>query len=199
GACSTPRRFNSYARDHYFYNPDYDFYPVLYVSWWDARAYCEWTGKRLPTEAEWEKAARGPGDTRVWPWGNERIDCSRANYTEDSTASWDTCVNDTEWVGSFALGASPYGVMDMSGNVFEWVHDKWDTTYYSRSPYANPQGPDDAEMHGEWFGIRGGSYRPRWWYPRTFNRHFGHHGDGVGDDRPNYRNDQVGFRCADAP
>lgn len=196
GACPAPRLFESLWHNAYYLSPAFDFYPVLYVSWWDAKDYCEWVDKRLPTEAEWEKAARGPIDTRPWPWGTEPIDCTRANYTQDSSEPWTMCVGDTQWVGSFPLGASPYGLMDVSGNAFEWVHDKWDRTYYNWSPSTNPQGPDRAQDPGEWFVIRGGSYRPRWWYPRTFNRHWGHHGDSAFGDEPFYRNNQVGFRCA---
>lgn len=200
GACGAPAFVKSQHRKEYYGNPEFDFYPVLFVSWWNAGEYCAWAGKRLPTEAEWEKAARGTIDTRPWPWGDELIDCTRANFTDDTTDEHHACVDDTDWVGSYARGASPYGVMDMAGNVFEWVNDKFNVDYYAVSPYANPPGPEHASTSGDWFGLRGGSYRPRWWYPRVFNRHFGHHGDEPYGDAPFFRNDQVGFRCAtDAP
>jgi serine/threonine-protein kinase len=102
-------------------------------------------------------------------------------------------------VGSYPAGATPLGVMDMSGNVFEWVHDVWDINYYNYSPAVNPQGPESGTKPSDdpSFVIRGGSYRPQWFYPRAFNRHWGHHGyEGVGADAPYYRNNQVGFRCA---
>lgn len=194
--CPRPRLPSSRKRSDYFYNPTYDYYPVMYVSWWNATTYCEWVDKRLPTEAEWEKAARGPIDTRIWPWGNEMADCSRANF-------YAKCVGDTEPVGSHPTGASPYGVMDMSGSMFEWVYDRFSVFYYSNSPYENPQGPEFSRPNPNkpstshpYFVIRGGSYHDNWWYSRVTHRHWGHHGDRPGHDSPNYRSFRVGIRCA---
>jgi formylglycine-generating enzyme required for sulfatase activity len=201
GGCQLPRLFHTVSRDSYYDNPEFDYYPVLWVSWWDAYNYCKWAGKRLPSEAEWEKAARGFADDRPWPWGQERISCERANFTNAQTNPHSVCTGDTQRVGSYPLGASPYGAMDMAGNAFEWVMDWWNPDWYDVMPLVNPvnsPGYTDPSMRpAPLFVIRGGSYRPDWYYPRTFNRHWGHHGEEhPSNDHPYYRNDQVSFRCA---
>ncbi len=147
GACEEPNGDNSYSRNDYFGNPKYDNYPVVLVSWEQASAYCSWRDKRLPTEAEWEKAARGTS-YRLYPWGSSTPTCELAN-------GYNICsIGDTDEVGSYPEGASPYGVMDMSGNVWEWVNDWYDADYYDNSPDSNPTGPED----GTYRVMRGGSW-----------------------------------------
>ena len=132
----------------YIDDPEYDQHPVVNVNWHWARTYCKWAGKRLPTEAEWEKAARGT-DGRNYPWGDE-VDCDQAQYKE--------CGGQTIPVGSLPAGASPYGALDMAGNAWEWVLDEWQEDYYTVSPLENPQGPTDPGNVREIHVFRGGSW-----------------------------------------
>ncbi len=128
-------------------------HPVNCLAWSKASAFCAWKGKRLPWEAEWEKAARGVY-ANTWPWGNQRASCSYA-VMEDPAAGGRGCgLASTAAVGSKPSGASPYGADDMAGNVWEWVADWYSSTYYTVSPYSNPHGPADGFVKG----LRGGAW-----------------------------------------
>ena len=154
-------------------------HPVVQVTWYGAAAYCEWAGARLPTEAEWEYAARGP-EGRVFPWGDE-FDCTLCNSWAEGCDGYAR----TSPVGSFPGGASWCGALDMMGNVWEWVADWYGADYYANSPSRNPTGPSS----GVYRVLRGGS-----WYtgphatnlPRAYRN----------NDLPNLSYGYVGFRCA---
>jgi len=163
-----------YQEGGYVVESGFEGHPAIEVTWYGAQAYCEWAGARLPTEAEWEKAARGV-DGRLYPWGNDAPDCGEAQYAD--------CSGMTVPVGSKLAGASPYGVLDMAGNVWEWVADWYEPAYYGSSPARNPQGPDSGERKT----FRGGS----WGYLPTFIR-----ATDRARNRPSYAGFNVGFRCA---
>jgi len=153
GVCSAPPESVSDARISYYGNAQFADYPVIYVSWDDANAYCTWRGARLPTEAEWEYAAHDGLDGKLYPWGNESPLCQKgavngAKFDDDASCN-DT---DTEPIGSFAPNG--YGLYDMAGNVWEWVADWYDESYYQNSPAENPTGPESGEARA----LRGGSW-----------------------------------------
>jgi serine/threonine-protein kinase len=174
GACWVPSRAEDLAR---FDDANYANHPTR-VNWYNAETYCQWAGKRLPTEAEWEKAARGT-DGRTYPWG-EGIDCEHANY---GGADWESvpCNTDTIPVGSLPKGASPYGALDMAGNIREWVHDWYGP--YPAERQVNPVGP--ATSPGKVW--RGGEYREPANNARTTKR--------SGENPPSPESHE-GFRCA---
>jgi eukaryotic-like serine/threonine-protein kinase len=174
GVCDPPYSTSSYSRTSYYGNSQYADYPVIQRDWNMANAYCDWAGRRLPSEAEWEKAARGT-DGRLYPWGDQAPASNLLNYN--------LIVSDTTKVGSYPSGASPYGALDMAGNVWEWVNDWYDENYYANSPLENPHGPSSGSFHG----LRGGSWNDGSRLVRSVFR--------CGNN-PNCISDNFGFRCA---
>ena len=189
GACSPPLVDSSRTHKDYFTNENYNDHPVINVTYSDASTYCSWIGGRLPTEAEWEKAARGT-DGRLFPWGNDGIQDNHANLCDANCTNLNTPeygLNDgyeeVAPVGSFPAGTSPYGALDMAGNVLEWTSDWYEVGYYKNSPYENPTGPESGSKHP----VRGGS-----WSSLT---------DGMRPSArtsksPNDSSDLIGFRCS---
>lgn len=190
GACRQPILLNSDNVSDYFVNENYRDYPVVQVSWYDANAYCQWAGRRLPTEAEWERAARGD-DLRNYPWGNEPPNAENSNSLN--------IVGDTSRVGSYTAGMSPFGVLDMAGNVWEWMADYYDANYYKESPNKNPQGPDNGGLN-HLRVLRGGSFQDDQFSLRVSNRGYekGPDPSALPNDLAYYGSSSVkiGFRCA---
>lgn len=178
--CDAPKQSDSYTHPNYYGNPQFDNYPVIYVDWYMAKTYCEWRDSELPTEAQWEKAARGT-DGRTYPWG-DGLDCKLANYFDGIYY----CVGDTVIIGAYRNDNSPYEIYDMSGNVFEWVADWYSETYYKVSPSSNPLGPDMGQQRvfrgGSWAGSRDGTTRASLRSGET----------------PDVSSWDIGFRCARA-
>jgi formylglycine-generating enzyme required for sulfatase activity len=180
GKCELPKKIGSESQTSYYDNPSFTDYPVIYVTWSDADAYCKFVGKRLPSEAEWEKAARGTS-IKAYPWGDLEPSCMLANVF--NSASGSACIGDTQVVGSYPDGKSQFGVLDMAGNVFEWVNDWYSDTYYKTSPSDNPSGPTE----GTYRVLRGGGWSSNGVFLRTSSRSYD----------PDFNNSKdTGFRCA---
>jgi formylglycine-generating enzyme required for sulfatase activity len=172
GQCLKPQ---NQSNTHFNYYSDQEFanYPVVNLKWSSADKYCAWAGRRLPTEAEWEKAARGT-DGRTYPWGN--------SIPSDTLLNFNAPAGDTVRVGSYPKGASPYGALDMAGNLREWVADWYEAGYYVDSPKSNPTGP----ANGLYKVLRGGSWFSDASAIRSSNRQ---------KLPPDVRDVSVGFRC----
>jgi len=167
--CLPPSNESSYNRENYYNDPQYMDFPVVYVSWQDADTYCKWAGRTLPTEEQWEKAARGV-DGRLYPWGDQTPSQNLLNNFDVSF------LEDTVQVGSYPQGVSPYGALDMAGNVWEWTADWF---------YPYPGGDISAtEIYGQIYRIlRGGSYVDA---ADVTTRYA---------NDPKLRNYDIGFRC----
>jgi len=170
----------------YYEDTNYANHPVVFVSWYDAQEYCSWADRRLPTEAEWEKAARGRLEGKKYPWGDESPVCEQgAENGAQYGPTYSDCVGDMAHVKSF--GKNGFGLYDMAGNVWEWVADWYDDSYYSNSPLLNPSGPDSGQKRV----LRGGSWANDKYLMRSAYRN---------RSDPAVMDADFGFRCAmDAP
>jgi formylglycine-generating enzyme required for sulfatase activity len=179
GGCKPPIKTGSATHNNYYGISGFVEYPVIYVDWNMANDYCGWRGARLPTEAEWEKAARGNlDDPPLYPWGNE-LSCETANYNDGHGG----CNHDTQKVGTYESGKSFYGAYDMAGNVWEWVADRYSEAYYGTPFPINPTGPDSGQSRV----LRGGAWNSGENDLRASNRR---------KYAPTYANFDTGFRCA---
>lgn len=179
GACRPPDFGDSDLHSAKYVNPDFSRYPITHVNWYDARDFCAWVGKRLPSEAEWEKAARGDQDERFYPWGDITPDCSLVNFVGLNG----DCPGATTPVEDYPAGASQFGLLNMAGNVREWAADWYDANYYFSEPPDNPPGPETGSEKS----LRGGSFNSDWVGIRVNRR---------SHNPPAFKAGDTGFRCA---
>jgi len=178
GVCSEPKGVGS----RLYKDGGYKDFPVNFISWHQANTYCKWVGGKLPTEAQWEKAARGI-DGRIYPWGDEQPTCEHANYSG--------CIRRlsvypaTMRVYTYTDGVSPYGIYNLVGNVWEWTADWYDSKYYYDSPNEDPLGP----TNGEYKVIRGGSWETAVHWNQL-------HSSFREKRYPTFGWSDLGFRCA---
>ncbi len=175
GVCTSPTDNRSNTRSSYYGTDSYQNFPVSFIDWNQANAYCAWVGEGLPSEAQWEKAGRGT-DGRLYPWGNQAPTGSLANFS----------TNDTDAVGSYPAGVSIYGAEDMAGNVWEWIADWYSGTYYQITSSRNPAGPEE----GDGRVVRGSSWANGKKELRSSAR---------GRISPELTGNFLGFRCSFSP
>ena len=191
GECAAPDRLGATLYQNYYRDLTFDDYPVIFVNWFHAQTYCAWRDARLPTEAEWERAAGFDANQGIrlnYPWGDE-FNGEFLNYCDvncpiaDRDPTFDDGFGDTAPIGSYPEGMSPASIYDMSGNVMEWVSDWYDSDYYDISTDTNPQGP----LEGEFKSLRGGSWLSSPDEVRISGRSSFH---------PTVSRANLGFRCA---
>jgi formylglycine-generating enzyme required for sulfatase activity len=190
GACSEIPEYCDYWAESITEDADLDDLPVICVDWNQADAYCAWVGGRLPTEAEWEKSARGT-EGATWPWGEDSPLCEEANF---KFASW-YCFEGVVEVGFYSHIMTAYGLFDTTGNAWEWVSDYYDAHYYEDAPLTDPSGPE-SDCHRTWGGepgdcedrvLRGGAYNTT----ESTTR-----GSARSNASPDIADVNIGFRCA---
>ena len=199
GVCAEPHSRTSVTRDNYYIDSSFNEYPVIHIDWYQAQSYCEWIGGNLPTESQWEKAARGGCEIRGsaafceehvdephYPWGDGEPDCELANYCGYYPSR--CCVGDTDSVASRNIGQSCYGILGLSGNVSEWVRDWYSATYYETGgpPWTDPEGPSS----GHYKVLRGGSWEQDIAFLTAYSR------VQYGADQAR---EYIGFRCVTPP
>lgn len=190
GVCQLPKKTTSYSQSSYYGNSTFDNYPVIFVDWNMAKTYCEWRGARLPTEAEWEKTARGTKG-QDYPWGfsfngNLANFCDKNCTSGGENTNYDDGFEDTAPVGTYEGGVSPFGAYEMAGNVKEWVSDFYSEDYYLASPISNPLGPNLGVGHV----VHGGAWCSESNELMSQNRSW---------EEPEYSGSCLGFRCAISP